>query len=79
MLAKKTYKNQITIPKKIISKFNDVEYFDVTVRGDEIVLRPVDISQRKTKLEDVRKKIQSLGLTEEDITEAIQWARKGNK
>jgi len=29
MLAKKTSKNQITLPKAVISHFPDIEYFDV--------------------------------------------------
>lgn len=76
MLAKRTFKNQITIPKEIISKFGDVEYFDVTAEEGEIVLRPVEILPRESKLAGIRKKIKSLGLTEKDIEEAIKWARK---
>jgi len=76
MLAKRTFKNQITIPKEIISKFGNVEYFDVTAKEGEIVLRPVEILPRESKLARIRKKIKSLGLTEEDIEEAIKWARK---
>jgi len=29
VLAKKTTKNQITLPKKVVARFTDVEYFDV--------------------------------------------------
>jgi len=76
MLAKRTFKNQITIPKEIISKFGNVEYFDVTAKEGEIVLRPVEILPRESRLGRIRKKIKSLGLTEEDIEEAIKWARK---
>ncbi len=76
MLAKRTFKNQITIPKEIISEFGNVEYFDVTAKGGEIVLRPVEILPRESRLAGIRKKIKSLGLTEEDIEEAIKWARK---
>ncbi len=76
MLAKRTFKNQITIPKEIISKFGNVEYFDVTVEENEIVLRPVEILPRESRLAGIRKKIKSLGLTEEDIEKAIKWARK---
>ena len=38
MLAKRTFKNQITIPKGIIEKFPNVNYFDVTAKKDEIIL-----------------------------------------
>ena len=34
MIAKKTSKNQLTLPKKIVDRFPDVDYFDVRVEGD---------------------------------------------
>ena len=40
MLAKKTTRNRITLPKTVISEFRDVEYFDVSTDGKTIVLRP---------------------------------------
>jgi len=76
MLAKRTFKNQITIPKEIISKFGDVEYFDVVAKEGRIVLRPVKILPQESRLAGIREKIKSLGLTEKDIEEAIKWARK---
>jgi len=77
MLCKRTYKNQITIPKKVMEKFNGVEYFSAEVRQGTIVLEPVEIRPRKaTSLEKVRKKIAALGLTEKDIEDAVAWARK---
>ena len=76
MLAKRTFKNQITIPKEIISKFGDVEYFDVMAKEGGIVLRPVKILPQESRLVGIREKIKSLGLTEKDIEEAIKWARK---
>ena len=76
MLAKRTFKNQITIPKEIISKFGNVEYFDVTASEGRIVLSPVEILPRESRLAGIRKKIKLLGLTEGDIEGAIKWARK---
>ena len=76
MLVKRTFKNQITIPKQIMEKFPDVEYFSVSLGDDGIVLRPVEIKEKKALLSKVREKIKALGLREEDITEAIRWARK---
>jgi len=34
MLAKKTVKNQITLPKAVITRFPGVEYFDVSTDGE---------------------------------------------
>ena len=38
MLAKKTVKNQITLPKSIVEKIPETDYFEISVRGEEIVL-----------------------------------------
>ena len=77
MLCKKTYKNQITLPKKIMDKFKNVEYFEVDAVEDTIILRPVTISLlRQTSLKQIRENSAALHLTEKDIEDAIAWARK---
>ena len=75
MLAKKTSKNQITLPKEIVKAFPDAEYFDVTIRENTIRLMPVRITPVPSSLDRVRDKIEKLGLTEKEVGEAIQWAR----
>jgi hypothetical protein len=75
MLAKKTVKNQITLPKAIVDKIPDTDYFEVSLQGEEIVLKPVRIEGSEARLSKVRAKIKTLGLTEKDIDEAIRWAR----
>ena len=73
MLAKLTSKNQITIPKKIIEQLPDVEYFQVELQDGVVMLKPhrvYDIS-----LEKIRTKIKKLGLQENTVKEAIEWAR----
>ena len=75
MLAKKTSKNQITLPKAAIAKFKDVEYFDVTVKDGRIVLEPVKITLVGSTLQETRKKIANLGLSEKDVDDAVAWAR----
>lgn len=77
MLAKKTSKNQITLPKRILEELPEAEYFDVSVRESKIVLKPVKIIPAGSGLAAVRKKIRSLGLTEKDVERAVRWARKG--
>lgn len=72
MLAKKTVKNQITLPKKIVDRFPGATYFDIRVEGDRIVLRPVDVEQG----ERVREKLARLGIEENDVQEAVEWARR---
>jgi hypothetical protein len=76
MLAKKTSKNQLTLPKEIIKDFPDVEYFDVTVKQSKIMLTPVKISPVGATLSGIRKKIKKLGITDTDISDAVEWARQ---
>ena len=75
MLAKKTSKNQVTLPKEIVKAFPDAEYFDVSVKDNAIRLMPVKITPVQSSLDSIREKIKKLGLTEKDVGEAIQWAR----
>lgn len=76
MLAKKTSKNQLTLPKSIAGKFQGIDYFDIAVKDNSIILKPVRIAPAESTLEGVRDKIEALGLKDEDIKKAIRWARK---
>jgi len=72
MLAKLTSKNQITLPKALVSKFPGAEYFAVREVDGEIILKPV----RMHSLDAVWRKIESLGITEKDVADAVRWARR---
>jgi hypothetical protein len=72
MLAKKTTKNQITLPKAVISRFGEVDYFDVSTDGESIVLRPLRVS----RADEVRAYLDKLGITSQDIRDAVGWARE---
>ena len=78
MLAKLTFKNQITIPKTVLEAFPHTEYFDVTRRNNAILLRPVAIKPAGEHLAAIRAKVKALGLTVDDLDSAIQWARRGS-
>jgi len=71
MLAKKSSKNQITLPKTIVASFEDVDYFDITTKNGRIILEPV----RMKKGDEVRSRLESLGIRETDIDAAIEYAR----
>ena len=73
MLAKLTAKNQITIPKDVLSKIPDVKYFDVEYKRGMVILKPVKVFG--TNLEEIREKIEKLGLSEDCVAEAVRWAR----
>jgi len=72
MLAKRTVKNQITLPKAIATQFPDVEYFEVRTENQRIILEPL----RRGQADAVRKKLAALKITESDISSAVKWARK---
>jgi hypothetical protein len=76
MLAKKTSKNQLTLPKEIADKFPGVDLFDATVKNNQIVLMPVKITPITSSLESIREKMAKLGINEKDVTDAVKWARK---
>lgn len=73
MLAKITSKNQLTLPKAMVTAVGATEYFDVEVLGGQIVLTPVRIQRGDA----VRAKLAQLGLTDADVADAVQWAREG--
>ena len=71
MLTKLTSKNQLTLPKAVTAAVDAAEYFDVIAENGRIVLTPV----RVNRADAVRSKLAELGLSENDVTEAISWAR----
>lgn len=71
MLAKRTAKNQVMLPKSIVQAVGDADYYDVSAENGRIVLTPVRIQQADV----VRSKLAELGTTEDDVPDAITWAR----
>ena len=74
MLAKLTAKNQITIPKDVISRLPNVEYFDVSYKDGRIILKPLKVYD--TDLEGIKSKMKQLGISENSVGEAVKWARE---
>lgn len=72
MLAKLTAKNQLTLPKSITKEIGETEYFEVRVQNGEVILTPVKIQ----RADAVRAKLAALDLSEQDIRDAIAWARQ---
>lgn len=71
MLAKMTSKNQITLPKAVISKLPPSEYYEVEAVNDCIMLTPVRVQSGDA----VRRKLELLGITEQDVADAVEWSR----
>lgn len=76
MLAKKTSKNQLTLPKEIVGNFPGIDLFDAVVEDNRIVLTPVKMTPLTASLDGIREKIRKLGIDENDVAEAVKWARK---
>ena len=71
MTAKMTSKSQMTIPKAISKQFDSL-YFGVRKEGGKIVLVPVNLDAA----EQVRVKLEEMGISERDIEDAVAWARR---
>ena len=63
MLAKRTAKNQVTLPKAIVQAVGDADYYDVSTENGRIILTPF------------RRKLYKLDITEDDVQDTITWAR----
>jgi hypothetical protein len=72
MLAKKTSKNQITLPQVVVTRFAGVDYFDVSTDGESINLKPLKVS----RADEVRAKLSQLGITQRDLDDALQAVRR---
>lgn len=72
MLAKVTAKNQLTLPKSITDAVGRVEYFEVEESDGRIILTPVRIQ----RADAVRARLADLGLDEQDVADAVSWARR---
>ena len=73
MLAKITSKNQLTLPRSVTNALGTVEYFEIEVRAGQLVLTPV----RLQRADAVRAKLAEMGLGEQDVEDAVNWARDG--
>jgi bifunctional DNA-binding transcriptional regulator/antitoxin component of YhaV-PrlF toxin-antitoxin module len=72
MLAKITVKNQLTLPKAVVTRFAGVEYFEVSTDGASITLRPL----QRSRVGEVWAHMKKLGITEKDVDDAVRWARE---
>jgi hypothetical protein len=55
----------------VIRAIGPVEYFEVTLEGGQIILTPVKIQ----RADAVRAKLAELEISEQDIADAVAWAR----
>lgn len=72
MLAKMTAKNQLTLPKAAVEAAGNPEYFEIEVRAGQLLLTPV----RLQRADAVRARLAELSVTEDDLADAVAWARR---
>ena len=70
MLAKITTKNQLTLPKAVMQQIGKPEYVDV--ENGRIILTPMQVQPA----DSVRRKLAELGITEQDVEDAVTWSRE---
>ena len=75
MLAKKTTKNQLTIPKALLDKLPETDYFDAEVVSDALVLRPVRVVPM-VDMDRIRDRLKRTGVGPGEVKRAVKWARK---
>ena len=71
VLAKRTSKNQLTLPKAVVEQVGQADYAVVCEDG-RIVLTPVHPGADDA----VRQRLAELGIGEADVADALRWARQ---
>lgn len=72
VIAKMTSKNQLTLPKSVVDSLGTPEYFDIEIRGGQLILTPVQLQ----RTDALRERIREMGVTEQDVKDAVAWARR---
>ena len=73
MRAKLKDGNQLTLPDDVAKALEGIEYLDIEEKLGCLVLTPV----RRTALDDIHDRLEQLGITEQDVADAVAWARRG--
>lgn len=71
-VAKKTSKNQVTLPKAVVDRFPGVDYFEVWEERGRIILSPVV----PRAADRVRERLETAGIGPDDVDAALRWARR---
>ena len=83
MLTTIIFENQIILPGKVAMGFQGTEYFRATVEDGRIALTPTDYTtgeilhvEGEVARQKVGKRMEELGITEDDIPEIVAEARR---
>jgi hypothetical protein len=72
MVIKLTSQNQITLPDSALTSVDSTGYFEISVESGRIILTPVSLQ----KADAVREELKQRGVSEQDIDDAVAWARR---
>jgi len=75
VIAKMTSKNQLTLPKAVVESLGTPEYFEIETRSGQLILTPVQLQ----RTDALRERIREMGVTEQDVKDAVAWARRKDK
>jgi hypothetical protein len=70
-----TSKNQLTLPKAVVESLGTPEYFEIETRSGQLILTPVQLQ----RTDALRERIREMGVTEQDVKDAVAWARRKDK
>ena len=83
MFAKFESRNLVALPEEIVSAFRDTDYFRVKVEDGRIALTPTDYTTREilavegeVARQNFGRKMEELGITEDDVAEVVAEARR---
>ena len=76
MITRLTDEDQLNIPESVIANLPDTELFEVTCDDGRISLAPISEDTIIERADKVRRKVEERGITEQDIADAVKWARK---
>jgi bifunctional DNA-binding transcriptional regulator/antitoxin component of YhaV-PrlF toxin-antitoxin module len=68
-----TSKNQITIPKALMKRFEGQRYVSIIDTPDGLLFKPMD--EAEERLEKLRAKVKSLGITPMEISNIVKRVR----
>jgi len=80
MLCKVTSKNQLTLPKELIDRFKNRDYFDARIENGRIILEPVIVRPVVgERLDAIRNKVETEGVGEDDLKGIIAEVRRAGR
>ena len=71
VIARLTARNTLVIPTIVTDVFGGINTFEVSVQEGKVILTPLVA----TAADEVRKTLAAKGVTEEDVADAVKWAR----